>query len=120
MINNKEELFIKTFRLAKEKGYFIREMLIFEPFQNVNYLENIRQNARFIELCLLQKWLREKHNIHIEITKEIDFSDEKYGDRFEYIIVRSLFSQDISNIKYFDSYELALEQALFECLNLIN
>jgi hypothetical protein len=94
-------------------------------------------NSKYIRLTqsLLQKWLREKHDIHIEIPREALGSDE-----MEYKYILSYLPKEfkdakrwVSHLKYIDSfscygstysgawqtYELALEQALIESLRLI-
>lgn len=62
---------------------------------------------------LLQRWLREVHNIHIEISYDID---NEYGGGY-IIIVRTK-----SKVLTFDnqkSYEEALEVGLYEALKII-
>lgn len=62
-----------------------------------------------ITQSLLQRWLREKHNIHITINcKRTDLS----LDGFWYV-VKSLSS------KMFNTYEQALEEGLYKALKLI-
>lgn len=63
----------------------------------------------------LQKWLREKHNIHIEIC---------YNDQIGYRVWIKSFSDNILSVKkedniFFNTYEEALEQGLLEGLKLI-
>jgi hypothetical protein len=65
-------------------------------------------------LSLLQKWLREEHEISIKI-------DDFYTNsriRFDYNICK-LGSQEDNPQGVFETYELALEEALFEALKLI-
>lgn len=63
---------------------------------------------------LLQRWLREKHNIHVETVcnnlKDLMFSSEIYGFNIE-------DSQAVT--KTFDTYEQALEEGLYKALKLI-
>ena len=60
----------------------------------------------------LQKWLREAHNIHIQIiflpiNNRFIFAIYKYGE------------DDIESVVEYETYELALEAALQEALKLI-
>lgn len=87
----KKELVI----LAKEKQYF--------SFHSINKEVG---NGWYIELCLLQKWLREVHKIHIHINC--------YGDN-----VWSFHIPNIGGDSPFHTYEEALEIGLQEALKLI-
>lgn len=75
---------------------------------------------------LLQKWLREKHNIHIEVTPWLqeDGSNEGYG----FIIYKTWKERIECELKLLKSnnqiqlkqtYEQALEKSLYESLKLI-
>ena len=59
---------------------------------------------------LLQRWLREKHNIHIRIYRNEDGLD-KYTFNFDNPYKRSL--------NWYDTYEKALEAGLLQALKLI-
>ena len=63
-------------------------------------------------LSLAQKWLREVHNIHIQIiflpiNNRFIFAIYKYG------------KEDIESVLEYETYELALEEVLQEALKLI-
>ena len=80
-----------------------------------------RKNLNYNFVCyaptqsLLQKWLRENHEIHIEIIP--DESDPK---SIWHTIVYPLFCmKEPSNEGAFDTYEDALEKGLQEALKLI-
>lgn len=77
---------------------------------------------------LLAKWLREIHNIHIEINAETDFkytfSIEKWNwyenekcNRVGSLVLGKTFWDTKSNL--FDTYEQAYEKGLQEALKLI-
>lgn len=106
---------LETAKLAKEKGFDIWND-IYDVIGNL--IPSLIREMRFEQdwfpaptQSLLQKWLREKHNLHIEIhifnpnvgysIKEIE-SQLYVDERVEY-----------------KTYEEALEVALFEALKLI-
>jgi len=65
---------------------------------------------------LLQRWLREKHNINIVITS--DFKD--FGWALKDMTYEEIYKDHSDFWRYgYDSYEQALEAALFEALYLI-
>lgn len=64
---------------------------------------------------LLQKWLRDEHNLSIKIDDF--FTNDKL--RFDYIVA-PLGTQEESNSDIFETYEEALEAALVEALNTID
>lgn len=113
-----EEQFItfETAKLAKEKG--CKNSLGLTPL------------AFDCTQTFLQKWLREVHNIHIEIRT---FGEKDIYPIFIYEIISltdylSALKNELSNIslsyediltKSYKTYELALEAALQEALKLI-
>lgn len=119
----------KTAKLAKKKGYAISNQLVYD--ENLEILlpkdpayPGWHDYAICNGICaaptqsLLQKWLREIHNIHIEI--DLDTDDRFYILKpYKYVID---IYQDIEHkfIKeLIDSYEEALEIGLQEALKLI-
>ena len=116
----------KTAKLAKEKGFDIRCFAFFSGitgsgsilYEN-NTVKSIQDSKRTLAPTqnLLQKWLREKHNIHIEIqidrTTDPKFCYEvyKYSDfgNWENITNRDTWGLTMD-------YEKNLEDALFESL----
>ena len=61
---------------------------------------------------LLQRWLREKHNIHINVTPSADYTAYKaFVHKASYLTVK---------YEYYNTYEQALEKGLEEGLKLIN
>ena len=104
----KEQLVI----LAKTKGY--------NSFHTVNREVG---NGWYIELCLLQKWLREVHKINVESNYLPNIQKyrclfvpmtKKIPNKIKY----SLRSKYYGNIDY-NTYEEALEAGLLEGLKLI-
>lgn len=69
--------------------------------------------------ALLQKWLREKHNIHIMVGKETEYNDKCGfpGNEFDFYIQQ--IPDSITDHESYKTYEKALEVALYEALKLI-
>jgi hypothetical protein len=92
---------IETAQLAKEKGFDIK---IFKD--SINYHINPPTQS------ILQKWLRNNHNIHIEISRG--------GHPTTYhVFIKDYIYSDKNEKKEFNTYELALEEGLQEALKLI-
>jgi len=101
----KEELIsVKTDNLAKIKGCDLSSCTC------GRFHECICTNNRITQ-SLLQKYLREVHNIDIIIKSEL------IG--YSYLIYNRYPPKNINNIKVFEHYEEALEDALYESLQLI-
>lgn len=69
------------------------------------------------DLALLQRWLREVHKIHIQLSYEIHM-------KWFYGVNKAPYAKNDEIISYYDndgfeSYELALEDALLNALKLI-
>lgn len=89
----------EVFQLAQDKGYYL-----FDPIRRSDY----------IELCLLQKWLRDEHNIDIKIENQyIDATYQCYSAKISAPLGEKLTEN-------FNTYEKALLQAICVALNLIN
>ena len=125
----------KTAKLAKEQGFnefcdslykdentLYRDCHEYNPsikYYNEDYKESIHNPNWYLkEACsaptqsLLQKWLREKHGVHITVwfsKVEKNFNLEVYLDTAE----------DEVDIIYEGAYEQALEKGLQEALKLI-
>lgn len=123
----KEELIqFETAKLARNKGYdeksiyFFREdTKLFSFFGCPTCNSNPGNTSDFVcsapTQSLLQKWLREVHNIHIKIHHftEQPMDDEIWKDCYQ------VFINDIAKHPYTKTYEKALEKGLFEALKLI-
>ena len=88
----------EVFQLAQDKGYYL-----FDPIRRSDY----------IELCMLQKHLRDEHNIDIEIENQ--YTDATYKCYSAKISAPS--GEELT--EHFNTYEKALLQAIYESLNLI-
>lgn len=112
----KEQLIsFKTAELAKEKGF----LEYCENFYSSKGILNESTGNEITYLAptqsLLQKWLRENHNIHIDISMQYNvwfYSVNK-------IPFNHFKDNDIVGGTYFSSYEKALEKGLYEALKLI-
>ena len=101
-----------TAKLAKEKGF--KKLCDFSYDEDGILTGNCEQSYNYVAptQSLLQKWLREKHDIHITITSisqeswqyHIQKPKDKLGDNYE---------------EDFENYEEALEVGLQEALKLI-
>ena len=102
----KEQLIsFKTAKLAKEKGC---------------ELKGVIYEDGGVSLCtqsLLQKWLREEHNLHIEVCSGKGHYYVKHGG-IEDMLLQELEILNGKKIK-FKTYEEALEKGLQEALKLI-
>jgi hypothetical protein len=87
----------KFSRIGSDYGNSFPDILYYQPSQS-----------------LLQRWLREVHNIHVEVTSNFVTIDAFKKHRKWYVYV-----QDEEIEALFDSYEQALETGLFKALKLI-
>ena len=137
-----EQLIIfETAKLAKEKGfkewcttaYINRSYLCEYHIADIYYKYTCKEDFPLVKDCvsflvprsepwfkaptqsLLQKWLREVHDIHIVVYI---FKPE---DKNKYCcdIVSDKFEENLEDDQNFDTYEEALEQALYQALELI-
>jgi hypothetical protein len=127
----------ETAKLAKEKGFFDKnvygEVRLSQThyYDNSGILHNIREafDSKDYDLkdccnaptqSLLQKWLREVHNIIVE-----PIFDETADDGFPWLLCIYKDKQEVITEEhpffgdYFDNYEEVLEQGLQEALRLI-
>lgn len=129
----KEELIsFKTAKLAKEKGFdwevynVFKDVEIYGELDYGNPIDLIADNDGFMQSMfsngkdtegmyaaptqsLLQRWLREVHNIFL--TVEYSLSNDNW---FYY-----LYKQEFNKYIHFKIYEKALEAGLLEALKLI-
>jgi hypothetical protein len=136
----------ETAKLAKKVGfdwyvltYYAKDVLKYVPINDINPPSHIHLDFNWDKYSkqysaptqsLLQKWLREVHNIHVKVD---DFIDDITGIEwdFEIVVIGTdidengnyvpliSYSTDDPNRK-FKIYEEALEQGLFEALKLID
>jgi hypothetical protein len=113
----KDELIsFETAKLAKEKGFNIVCTMQYTDFNGIERLQNyIDVESETFPYAptqsLLQKWLREVHNIHISTI--IRVGTRKYRVRIDYKHLE-IWKNEICGI--FNTYEEALEKGLQEAL----
>jgi hypothetical protein len=123
----------ETAKLAKEKGFDIIprygiEASLYKKDGEHTYYANYGfmysgLNGGYISAptqALLQKWLREKHNIHIYVETTPRF-DKTQGSKWKSDIKYCFqpFKWTTGHYYLTDTYEEALEQGLIEALKLI-
>lgn len=105
-----EELITKeTALLAKAKGF------------NHFYGKSLTEPRLLCSQSLLQRWLREKHNLDvIPSASDLFKQDVEAGrTRTYYYFIHEIGNRICSIPVKFSTYELALEQGLLECLKLL-
>jgi len=127
----KDELIgFETAKLAKEKGFkefcsngFDDRLEGIEPFgigngeisstHSIDYFDNKGDNHLYARptQSLLQRWMREVHNIKISILPRTNIEEKRWWDWL-------IQGQPVIYLK-FTSYEKALEEGLQEALKLI-
>jgi uncharacterized lipoprotein YajG len=106
---------LETAKLAKEKDFNCKQYLSLDN-ENPKNLNSNYNPARYqpwfynITQSLLQKWLREKHDIEIYVRSSVDLYNKKYWTTF-------LPNGCLENKN--NTYEEALEIGLQEALKLI-
>ena len=115
----KEQLInFETAKLAKEKGFtyayeFYDKEGNIEDFGMVGgWTDCHDENYAAPTQSLLQKWLREVHNLHISVNPKILPSNE-----IKYYLFKGKIKKDFKDL--FNTYEDALEIGLQEALKLI-
>ena len=129
----------ETSKLAKEKGYNIETEAYYtengDLFTDINFL-SLQQSKP--ENCYyaptqsnLQKWLREKHNLHVEVVYNPVFIENEHKNYYPvlkakenvfYIQYRKINGMDYKYFPkcWFVTYEDCLELGLLELLKTIN
>lgn len=116
----------ETAKLAKKKGFKQIEKCCYDPLcLDVNHIydwwrekecsteERMKRLIAAPTQSLFQKWLREKHNIHIEISFDQDIC------KFLYKITSIICKSPYCTGGNYDSFEEALEISLQESLKTI-
>ncbi|WP_299527617.1 hypothetical protein [uncultured Lutibacter sp.] len=104
------------------KQYNLRKLAIKKGFNLVPSLEfkNVSDYDYYIWMCKLQKWLRDTHNLHIELSVDIFDNLETMCFRGFHIIQMNDYKDLFNTNEVFKTYEEVLERGLFEALKLIN
>jgi len=122
----------KTAYLSKDKGFKLPNSTNYiEAFDlSDNSLIKIRiedQSMLRVAICvtqpLLQKWLREEHNIHIEVKVSDFIIDTNYYwsifGAYNKTMIRCLSNSGEQTKEFYNTYEEALEEGLYQGLKLI-
>lgn len=112
-----EKISFETAKLAKEKHFNIRTRTYFDKkeIKEISKLTSHNDSSNRISRptqSLLQKWLREGHNIDVEAQKD-------YGFYTAVIYLPGRYKPSHQWKQEFGSYEEALEIGLQEALKLI-
>lgn len=114
----------ETAKLAKDKGFNIETKHWYDQTTALNPIKGARgamdyQNIGYAPTqSLLQKWLREKHNIIITVASI--FTDETHTEIRYWWWIQGHEDDENEEEIYFETYELSLESALKEALNLLS
>lgn len=121
----KEELIsVITAKLAKEKGFDFSDIefrdsntlkIVYNVKSRLSYFGSIKK-SNLIQLptqSLLQKWLRETHNIHVIVKPIINNVTKTY--KYTYLIIVTMERAG----GYYETYEEALETGLYVALKLM-
>lgn len=103
---------VKTAKLAKEKKYSDFDCKQYSKDGTTPITGYVYNGISAPTQSLLQKWLREKHEIHIAIMPCI-----LPNNTIHYYIFKGKLKWNWNEL--FDSYEEALEEALYQALLLI-
>lgn len=147
MYINEELISLETAKLAKEKGFNEKTISFYHNGTIVDYNNcefdtgggkcSHNRHTGYTYLCaptqsLLQKWLRDIHQINIIVNsgqknysedKESDFTIDVFkGDHMDYIVnfLQECCKDETKRREYFKTYEEALEKALFTALKMID
>jgi len=110
----------KGYSNTQDRGCWIITKKTPEPklYENKDDVPYLPVGCSYIDRptqSMLQKWLRDKHDIHLCI--EVWESDG--ANKYEVTIMSNLFPEDVEDEELFDTYEEALEKGLKEALKLI-
>jgi len=123
----------ETAKLAKEKGFSSKpegyvegyqkngKLFTYRSSKRDGYLHEYSEDYEASTQSLLQRWLREEHNIDIIIEPNIRFSGTSYSFKreiiYKWIVRKDMEYSKLGGIK--NTYEEALEEGLQQALKLI-
>lgn len=129
-MNTERLISLKTVRLAKEKGFDMNNI----PYRDsktseivLNWKERLEyfataKNANLIKIptqSLLQKWLRDEHNMDIEIYMHHEMGVKEYAYLILSLEGKQILWKSAKSGRY-NSYEDALETGLKESIKLLD
>lgn len=117
----------ETAKLAKKKGFDLSQIDFYSIdgllYTNLDYgswtVAGIRNDVyQAPTQSLLQKWLRETHNIHIGIELATDY---ELNTLLPYVYQVGIYKDGNYHVdrEFYDTFEQALESGLFQSLNLV-
>jgi hypothetical protein len=120
----------ETAELAQKKGFFYMKANCYGD--NMCYklpekelINSLRGGNNYIHAptqSLLQKWLREEHQIIVTVLPnyQADIFEDLLSDKFFFVIhLKNVFKQTVTKNEDWGTYEETLEIGLFEALKLI-
>lgn len=128
-----------TFILTPNESHFSTEVKMVRGVIDVGETNNVTTTENLYDIfneeiewyisaptqSLLQKWLREVHDIHIEIRNYQEYDKDNYAHTLNFTKNANYKNEEGNKIgqiisrKYFDIYEEALEEGLYQALLLI-
>ena len=110
----------ETAKLAKEKGFNIKSDHLYIGDRDIDFIQNFGTTQEVYwyapSQSLLQKWLREVHDIHIETLRQIGINSNEVS----YVsTVQLRINKNIVCRAGFKIYEESLEIGLQESIKLI-
>lgn len=113
---NEQLISFETTKLAKEKGFFDKYSINNDLWLTLNY-EKIKNMVDLPTQSLLQKWLREEHEIYLcPIWDSYSFDNKKM---LGYKCRLFTWEEGENNTLVYNTYEEALEEGLKKALELI-
>lgn len=95
----------------------LKKQAVIFGYKDKTIVGNTKELAIYYILCDIQKWLREKHGIHITINYNTIWK----GYYFQVLKIRNHLKTNYlkQGESFEENYEKSLEKALFEALKLI-
>lgn len=105
-------------KLATDKGFTSK--VIGKSVDN----KSIEKDFYYLWMCELQKWLRDVHRIHVSPFADYDLKDKTYDTYWNCNVILLNWGNDrehhrVKSIRdFYNSYESALEEGLFQALSI--
>jgi hypothetical protein len=118
---------ILNFNIAEQLNNKVKSIFVYHKLtKNLTTIDNIKDYTKYLyapTCSLLQKWLREKHKILVEVNyRTFGVSS---GNGYSYMVERKNKDKSMNNYigkdiwSGFETYEQALESGLQEALTII-
>lgn len=111
-----KETLIKDYtkKLANDKGFDINQYIIYSYKNGTEESE-----SKGISQSLIQKWLRDNHNIHINVSQVFNASRQIYSVKVNKVADFGLYNSNFIKCGKYNDYEEALEIGINSALSLI-